>query len=400
MEKNIYKPTDLFDKARAFERSKKLKQEGCYPYSQPTSGYVGSRSLMNNREIIMMGSNNYMGLTNHPALAKAAKDAIDQYGSGCTGSRFLNGTLDLHLELEKNLSAFLGKDVVCFSTGLQTNIGVIQAMTAKGEYIISDEANHASIVDGCRLSNATVLVYSHNDMDDLQRVMESVPRNSNKLIITDGVFSMEGDIANLPAILEISDLYNARVMVDDAHGIGFLGKFGKGTCEFFDVLDRVDIIVGTFSKSFASIGGFVAADEEVIEYLRHNARSYMFSAALPPASVAVSIKSIEMIYEGDHLRAQLEKNRVQFQGGLQSLGFNTGNSRTPIIPIIIGDEMKTFLFYFRLLDLGVYANPIVKPASMSGRELIRTSLMAIHDEDEINQVLSICEKAGKEIGII
>lgn len=393
--------TELFRKTAKFVEHKIVRKMGLYPYFHASTGKIGPRMIMDNHDTIMLGSNNYMGLANHPEMIEAAKKAIDDYGTGCTGSRFMNGTLDLHEKLEDELAAFMRKDLaLTFTTGYMTNLGTIQGLTKKREYVISDEFNHASIVDACRLSRAETLVYKHNDMEDLERVLKSVPLKKGKLIVTDGVFSMEGNIAKVPEMVELAQQYNARLMIDDAHGVGYLGERGIGTVDHLKCMKDVDLIVGTFSKSFASVGGFAIGDEEVIEYLKHHARSFIFSASIPPAMVASARKAITLIEKGDELRERVLKNAIMFREGLNERGFETGYSETPIVPVLIRDEMLTFKMWRQLLDAGVYTNPVRAPGVPRGRELLRTSLMATHSEQDINEALDIFEKIGKKLEVV
>lgn len=392
---------ELFTKAQNYTLAKDIKATGYYPYFIPATGEIGPRTKIQGVETIMLGSNNYMGLTGHPEMKKAAIDAVNKYGTGCTGSRFLNGTLDLHEELEENLAKFQQKEAsITMSTGYQTNLGVISSITTKGDFIISDSLNHASIVDGCRLARSETKAFTHNNMERLEQVLKSIPKDAGKLIVTDGVFSMEGDLANLPVIFDLAEDNNARVMVDDAHAIGYLGPKGEGTSAHYKIQDRADIIVGTFSKSFASIGGFVAASESVVHYIQHNARSLIFSASIPPPAVAAVSKALELIIDGDELRKSVMKNAKHLKSGLNELGFNTGSSVTPIIPVIIGEAMKTFVFWKELFKAGVYTNPVRAPAVPVGKELLRTSLMATHTEDDINEALGIFGAIGKAMKII
>ncbi|MHA2249718.1 MAG: aminotransferase class I/II-fold pyridoxal phosphate-dependent enzyme [Candidatus Kariarchaeaceae archaeon] len=394
---------DLFQKADQYVEAKNVKRMGYYPYFLPASGSIGPRTTIEGQEVIMLGSNNYMGLTDHPELKNAAKEAIDKYGTGCTGSRFLNGTLDIHIELEKKLAEFTEKDdAIAFSTGFQTNLGVLSSITSRGDFVISDAYNHASIVDGCRLALSETRAYMHNDMTDLERVLKSIPKDAGKLIVSDGVFSMEGDLAKLPEISELAEQYDAKILIDDAHAVGYLGKRGEGTGGHFNMMDKVDIVVGTFSKSFASIGGFVSASEDVIHYIQHHARSLIFSASLPPPSVATALAAVNIFdsNEGDQKREQLMKNAKLLKNGLTEEGFNTGHSVTPIVPVIIGDPMNTFVFWKELFKAGVYTNPVRAPAVPPGMELLRTSVMATHNEEDIKEAISIFTYIGKEMDII
>ncbi|MHA1584434.1 MAG: aminotransferase class I/II-fold pyridoxal phosphate-dependent enzyme, partial [Promethearchaeota archaeon] len=369
--------TDLFKRIHNFKEAKLVQKMGLYPYFLPSSTAIGPRTTINGIEEIMLGSNNYLGLSCHPEMKQAAKDAIDQYGTGCTGSRLLNGTLDIHNTMEENLAKFFGTEAtITISTGYQTNLGAISALTQKGDYVISDELNHASIVDACRLSRSDTTVFKHNDPADLGEVLRKLPKKAGKLVVTEGIFSMEGDIAPIDELTKVAHENDARIMVDDAHAVGVLGNHGEGSPGHFNCKEEVDFLVGTFSKSFASIGGYVAATEETIHFLRHHARSFIFSASIPPASVASITKATELITKGDDLRKQVQRNAKRFKEGLSDVGYNTGFSKTPIIPVIIGKQLKLFKLWKKLLAAGVYTNPVRAPAVPEGRELLRTSVMA------------------------
>jgi len=392
---------DIFDKCKNFTEAKKVIEAGVYPYFIPVSSGQDTRVTIDGKEMIMIGSNNYLGLTSHPEVKKAAIQAIEIYGSGCTGSRLLNGTLDIHVELEEKLARFMHKEsVLVFSSGFKTNLGAISALINKGDFVITDRSDHASIVDGCRLSFGKVLKFKHNDMADLKRVLSHIPHNSGKLIIVDGVFSMEGDIANLPEIVDLARKYNSRVMVDDAHSIGVLGKNGRGTAEHFDLEEEVDIIMGTFSKSFASIGGFIAASEEVIHYVKHFSRPFIFSASPPPAAVATVSKALDIIISEPERRKHLWQITQKMMEGYRRLGFDIGHTQTPIIPIVVGENMKTFQFWRMLFDEGVFANTAISPAVPPGTARIRTSYIATHTDEQMNRVLEVFEKVGKKMGVI
>lgn len=393
---------DLFDKCNDYypivERAKKT---GFYPYFRPISSEPDRRVSINGKTLLMFGSNNYLGLTTHPNLKAKAIEAIEKYGTGCTGSRFLNGTLDIHEDLEAKLAEFFHKDdCIVFSTGFQTNLGTISALVRKGDVVLTDKLDHASIVDGCQLSYGRVLRFAHNDIQDLERILSSVKADAGKLIVVDGIFSMEGDIALLPDIVKLAKKYNARIMVDDAHAVGVLGANGRGTAEYFGLEDSVDLIMGTFSKSFATIGGFVVGDHKVITYIRHQARSLIFSASIPPPAVATVLAALEIIKTEPERRTRLWHNTNKMLTGLKNLGFNTGNSSTPIIPIIIGDDMKTINFWHLLYDAGLYTNPIIPPAVPPRRSLIRTSYMATHTDEDLDEALEIFESVGKVARII
>ncbi len=393
---------DLFAKCYDYypivERAKKT---GFYPYFKAIQSEPDREVVIGGKRLLMFGSNNYLGLTTHPKLKAMAIKAIEKYGTGCTGSRFLNGTLDLHEELEAKLAAFFGKeDCIVFSTGFQTNLGVISALVRRGDVAITDKLDHASIVDGCQLSFGQVKRFIHNDMDDLEKVLKGIRGDKGKLIVVDGVFSMEGDIANLPEISRLAKKYGCRVMVDDAHAVGVLGKNGKGTAEHFGLESEIDLIMGTFSKSFATIGGFVVGEKRVITFIRHQARSLIFSASIPPPAVATVLAALEIIKNEPERRERLWQNTNKMLNGLKRLGYNTGNSCTPIIPIIIGDDNKTINFWHTLYEAGLFTNPVIPPAVPSGRSLIRTSYMATHTEKELDQALAIFEEAGKRAGLI
>ncbi|MBN1233951.1 MAG: aminotransferase class I/II-fold pyridoxal phosphate-dependent enzyme [Candidatus Coatesbacteria bacterium] len=392
---------DIFQKCFAFDRAMIAKKEGYYPYFSPISFNKHGRSIIGNREVIMIGSNNYLGLTDNLRVIAVAKDAIDVYGSSCSGSRFLNGNLDLHLELEEKLAKFMNKEAaLVFSTGYQTNLGTISALVGRNDIVIIDKDAHASIVDGCRLSFGDLKRYKHNDLDDLRRVMQSCEEDKGKLVVTDGVFSMGGDLAPLPEIVKICKEYSARLMVDDAHSIGVMGKNGRGTAEHFDVENDVDIIMCTFSKSFAGLGGFIVGSKQVVEYIQHVSRPLIFSASMPPAVVATVLKTLEIIINEPERREKLWNISNFMLDGFKSLGFNTGNSVTPIIPIEIGEDMDCFYFWHDLYKAGVFANAVISPAVQQGQAMIRTSYMATHEKSDMEKVLEIFADIGKKKGII
>ena len=392
---------ELFEKCKKFTEARKVIASGYYPYFIPISSEQDTKVTVRGKEMIMIGSNNYLGLTSHPQVKQAAIDAIKIYGSGCTGSRFLNGTLDIHEELERKLAQFMQKEAaLVFSTGFQTNLGTISALVNKGDYIIMDRSDHASIVDGCRLSFGKVLKFRHSNMSDLKRVLSSLPKNSGKLIIVDGVFSMEGDIAKLPDIVDLAKKYHARVMVDDAHSIGVLGENGRGTAEHFNLEDEVDIIMGTFSKSFASIGGFIAGDEQVIHYVKHFSRTLIFSASPPPSAVATVSKALDIIMAEPQRRKHLWQITHRMHRDFRALGFDIGDTETPIIPIMIGENLKTFKFWKMLFDQGLFANTAISPAVPPGTARIRTSYTATHTDSQMDRVLEVFEKVGKKMGVI
>ncbi|MBN2438374.1 MAG: pyridoxal phosphate-dependent aminotransferase family protein, partial [Deltaproteobacteria bacterium] len=357
---------DAFPESGRLQRMKLLKEAGLYPYFIPSSGRVGPRVLMNGHDTIMLGSNNYLGLANHPEMIEAGMEAMRKYGTGCTGSRFLNGTLDIHNLLEEKLAAFFGKDAaVCFSTGMQANLGVISGIADRGDHIVSDEQNHASIIDGCRLSHAATHVYKHDDMESLDRVLRGLPQSGNRWIVSDGVFSMEGSVANIPDIVALARRYGARVIIDDAHGIGYMGEHGEGCCGHFDLMDRIDILTGTFSKSFASLGGFCAARGDIANHLKHHARSLIFSASMPPVMVACASTAADIIRREKHLREQVMANASYLRVGIRNMGFRTTSHpiSTAIIPILLGERIQMLRFHKALLNNGLYANPVLPPAS-------------------------------------
>lgn len=393
---------DLFEKCYKFTRADEAKAQGYYPYFKAIQSGAGSTVMIDGKKFIMIGSNNYLGLTQDPRVIQAAVEALERFGSGCTGSRYLNGTLSLHEELEEKLAHFVRKDAaLVFSTGFQTNQGTISAVVGKDDIIFSDRSNHASIVDGCRLAFGKIVRYKHNDLKDLERQLQANGSNSaGKLIVSDGVFSMEGDIVKLPELVTLAKKYHARIMIDDAHSCGVLGKTGRGTGEHFGLEDGIDLVMGTFSKSFASIGGFIAGEQKVINYIKHHARSFIFSASMPPSAVATVSKALDILIAEPERLEQLWKNTRKMKKGFTEMGFNTGVSETPIIPIIIGDDIKTFFFWKLLFENGIFANPVVSPAVEPGNSLLRTSYMATHTDEELDQVLETFYKLGKQFGLI
>jgi 8-amino-7-oxononanoate synthase len=396
----VKKAADIFDKCSRFEKAKELISQGIYPYFRVIESPQDPEIIMNGRRMIMIGSNNYLGLTNHPKVKEAAIEAIRKYGTGCAGSRFLNGTLTIHVDLEEKLARFMGKEAaLIFSTGFQVNLGVISSLVGKDDVVIIDKMDHASIIDGCRLSFGEVKKFRHNDMNDLERVLRE-HESKDKLVVVDGVFSMEGDIARLPEIIALTKKYGARVMVDDAHGIGVLGQTGRGTAEHFGLEDDIDLIMGTYSKSLASIGGFIAGSADVIHFIKHTARPLIFSASPPPASVASVSAALDIIENEPERRKALWRNTNKMFKGFNELGFEVGPSQTPIIPIVVGDSENAFLMAMMLEEEGVFANVAVSPAVPNGRALIRTSYMATHTEEQLDRVLAAFEKAGKRMGII
>jgi 8-amino-7-oxononanoate synthase len=392
---------DVFEKCpKILEQTDGLKASGHYFFFRKLESAQDSEVTVNGRRVIMAGSNNYLGLTNHPRVKEAAIKAIEKYGTGCAGSRFLNGNLQIHEELEVKLAKFFRKEAaLVFATGYQTNLGAISALMGRNDVAIIDKADHASIIDGCRLSFGKVKKYRHNDMKDLERALEGT-RDKGKMIIVDGVFSMEGDIVDLPSIVKLAKVYGARIMVDDAHAVGVLGHGGRGTAEHFGLEAEVDIIMGTYSKSLAAIGGFIAGSKEVIHFVKHVGRSMMFSASLPPVLVATVSVALDIIEEQPELRARLWENTHKMLKGYKALGYDTGASETPIVPIMIKDSMKTYQMCSLLFENGVFVNSVVSPAVPPGQELLRTSYMATHTEEQLDRVLDAFEKAGKQLRLI
>ncbi len=375
-----------------------LSKNGLYSFYHPIETGQDTEVILKGKKTLMFGSNSYLGLTNHPEIIKAAKDALDKYGSGASGSRLMNGNLDLHEELESNLAEFVNKPAATvFSTGFQVNMGTIPCLVGRNDLIVIDDKSHASIIEGCRLAFAKTLKYKHNDMHGLERILQKADNSQTTLIVTDGIFSMEGDIAKLDKICELADKYSASVMVDDAHGLGVIGEHGSGTASYYNLTDKVDLIMGTFSKSFASIGGFVAGDFETINYIRHNARSLLFSAGIPPASAATVLKSLEIIKNEPERIENLWENTNYASECLVQEGFDIGESNTPIIPILIGEDIKTYRFATMLLENGVYVNPIVNPGVEKGKAILRFSLMTTHTKKQIDYAIDKLVKCRKSI---
>jgi 8-amino-7-oxononanoate synthase len=391
---------DLFRKCLQFTEAKKVMALGCYPYFIPIEEKDGTEVVIDGKRVIMIGSNDYLGLSSHPSMKEAAVEAIHSYGTSCNGSRFLNGTLDLHVELEHRLAEFLHKEsALVFSTGFQTNQGIISTLVGKNDVIIIDKEDHASILDGSRLSLGKLRRFSHGNMKELEDILQTENPVGGKLIAVDGVFSMEGDISPLPEIVSLCHLYDSRLMLDDAHSVGILGDCGRGTASHFDLEDDVDLIMGTFSKSFASLGGFVAGREDVIHYLKHNARALIFSASMPPANVAAVLTALQLILEESWRIQKLWDNTNRMQEELKLLGFDTGFSQTPIVPVIIGDDMLTFQTAKMLLEEGVFVNPVVSPAVPQKRALLRTSYMATHTDEQLDRVVDAFKRVKKRLGI-
>ncbi len=392
---------DIFEKCKSFTRAEEAQQLGLYPYFTPIQEVRGNKVVIDGKEMIMVGSNNYLGLLDHPKVKQAAKEAVDRFGVATCGSRFLNGTLDIHVELEARLAKFMNAEAaVTFSTGFQTNQGIVTTLVGRGEAVITDRFDHASIIDACRLSYGEVHKFQHNDMQDLERVLASLDENINKLIVVDGVFSMEGDLIDLPGVVEMGKKYNCRIMVDDAHGVGVMGVNGRGTAEHFGLEDDIDLVMGTFSKSFASLGGFVVGDEKVISYIKHHARALIFSASITPASVATALATLELIENEPERRVRLWAITDKMRNGFQSMGYDTGPTASPVIPVLVGDDEKAFMLWKALREQGIFTNPVIFPAVPHGHALIRTSYSATHSEEELNTVLDCFERGGKMLGII
>ena len=389
---------DLFQKCREFTAVDDVKEAGLYPYFHHLESGQDTVVNMEGHEVIMIGSNNYLGLTSHPEVIAAGVEAIKKYGSGCSGSRFLNGTLDLHLLLEDELAKFLNKEAcMTFSTGYQTNLGIISAIAGRNDYILCDKENHASIYDGCRLSYAKMLRFEHSDMADLERQLQNVPEDKGRLIVTDGVFSMGGDICKLPEIVKLAKKYGARVMVDDAHGLGVLGKAGRGTAEHFGLEKEVDIIMGTFSKSLASLGGYMAASAEVINYVKHTSRAFIFSASIPPANLACALAALRIIKREPERVKRLNDITCFMRKALKERNVPIMDSEAPIIPIMIGEDLRTFFACRTLLDNGIYVNPVITPAVPAGNAIIRTSYTATHTEEQMLKAAETIKKVLEEI---
>ncbi len=391
---------DLFDKCVNYMVAKEAQASGLYPYFLPLSESEGTEAEFDGKKLIMCGSNNYLGLTTHPEVQEAARNAITRFGSSCTGSRFLNGTLALHETLENELAEWVQKDnALIFSTGMQVNLGTISSLVGRNDYVILDKEDHASIVDGARLSYGKMVRFRHNDMDDLRGKLSRLPEKAGKLLVVDGLYSMEGDIAPLPEIVPICKEFNVRLMVDDAHAVGVLGK-GRGTAAHFGLTDDVDLIMGTFSKSFASIGGYIAGDENTIHYIKHNARSLIFSASIPGPNAAAALAALNIIRREPERVERVNQIAAKMRREYKTLGFDIGSSETPVIPIIIGEDTLTLKTWKLLFDNGVFVNPILSPATPPGRQLLRTSYMATHTDEQLDQVLEIFDRVGHELGLI
>jgi 8-amino-7-oxononanoate synthase len=393
--------SDIFSKAYEFTRADEVKAMGLYPYFKPLTATDGSVVVIEGHKVIMAGSNNYLGLTNDKRVMEAAKLAIDKYGTGCTGSRYLNGTLDLHLELEEKLAKFMRKEAcVLFSTGFQTNMGGIMAIATKGDIIYSDKDNHSCIVVGTQVSLAETKRYAHNDMAALRRHLENSDPKAGKIIVSDGVFSMSGTFAKIPELVALKKEFNARLYLDDAHAVGVVGEGGRGSASVFGLHDEADLISGTFSKSFASLGGFLVGERMVIEYIRHFSPAHIFSASMPPANVATVLKCLEILEEEPWRLERLAYISDYMRNGLRNLGFNVWTSQTPIVPVVIGEMMDCFKFWRDLFEAGVYTNAVVPPAVPKGQSLIRTSYMASHTDSHLDAILEAFRKVGLKHGLI
>ncbi|HEX7896571.1 MAG TPA: pyridoxal phosphate-dependent aminotransferase family protein [Planctomycetota bacterium] len=396
--------TDLFQKCRNYTRHKEAEANGLYPYFKAIESGADAEVMIKGKKMIMIGSNNYLGLTTHPKVKEAASAAIQKYGSGCTGSRFLNGTLDIHEELEARLAKFIRKEkALLFSTGFQTNLGTISTLVGKDDVILCDRMNHASIIDGCRLAFGRTVKFKHNDIEDLERCLNSPDMeeaNGSVLVITEGVFSMEGDLGALQQIARLKKKYGYRILLDDAHGIGYMGANGRSTAEHFGVEKETDLIMGTFSKSFASLGGFIAGPVEAIDYIKHNARALIFSASMPPSAVATVLAAVDIMEKEPEHRERLWRNVRKMQSAYRDLGFNIGRTESPVVPVIIGEFEKTLIFWKELFEAGVFVNPIVSPAVPADMCLLRTSYMATHTDAELDRVVDTMGRIGRKLGVI
>ena len=392
---------DIFEKCNQFTIARDAMEKGIYPYFIALDDSEGTEAWYHGKHLVMCGANNYLGLTTHPKVKEAACAAVEKYGTSCSGSRFLNGTLALHEELEHELAEWVGKEAaIVFTTGMLTNLGTVSSLTGRGDYIILDKDDHASIVDGARLSmGGKIARYAHNDMSHLDQVLAGLPEKAGKIVIADGLFSMEGDLAPVPEMAKICKKYGARLMIDDAHGMGVMGN-GHGTVAQFNATDDVDLIMATFSKAFASLGGFVAGDDNVIHFIKHTARALIFSASMPPANAAAALAALRVLKEEPERPAWVLEKAGYMRRNLREMGFDIGNSVTPVVPIIIGDDEKTFLFWKMLFEAGVFVNPVISPAVPQGRQLLRTSYMATHTTEQLDFVLEQYQAVGKALGVI
>ena len=391
---------DIFEKCAQFTEAKVAIEQGYYPYFIPLGDNEGTEVTYQGRRLLMCGSNNYLGLTTHPKVKQAALDAIARYGTSCTGSRFLNGTLELHEQLERELADWVGKPAaLVFSTGMQANLGAISALVCRSDVVVLDKLDHASIVDGARLAWGETKRFRHNDAQDLERILAAIPDEKGKLVVVDGLFSMEGDIAPLPEIVPVCKKYGARLMVDDAHAMGVLGG-GRGTAAHFGMTDEVDLVMSTFSKSFASLGGFVAGDADVIHYIKHHARALIFSASIPASNAAAVLAALQVMHEEPERVQRVNQIAERVRSELRRMGFNIGNSQTPVVPIIIGDDMRTLFTWKALFEAGLFVNPVLSPAVPQGSQLLRTSYMATHTDEQIDRALELFERVGRQMGVI
>ncbi len=392
---------DIFEKCYNFKEADEAKDKGIYPFFIPIDEVYGNKVKVDGKEMIMVGSNNYLGLVGDKRINDAMKKAIDKFGSGTCGSRLLNGTLKEYVNLEKEIAEFMGKeDAIILSTGYQTNLAIISALAGKNDVLILDRLDHASLIDATRLSFSKVYKFRHNDMNDLERILKAVPEDVGKLIVIDGVYSMDGDVADLPKIVELKKKYGARIFMDDAHGVGILGEKGRGTAEYFDLIDETDIIMCTFSKSFASLGGFVAGDERVIEYIKHFGRPMIFSASITPAAAAAAKEALNIIKTEPQRRERLRKISKMMKEEFQKMGYKTGPTITPIVPVIIGDDEKTFKLWYALKEMGIFVTPVISPAVSPDNSRIRTSYTATHSDEELQYILKSFYQAGKALNII
>ena len=395
---------DLFTKCYEFTRADEIKALGLYPYFRPIEENEGPVVQIEGKKVIMAGSNNYLGLTSHPKVKEAAIKAIEKYGTGCSGSRYLTGTLDLHIELEYRLTKFFNTEaVLLFSTGYQTAQGIIPTLVQRGDYVVSDKDNHACIVAGnlmAKGATADMVRYKHNDMEDLERVISKLPIDTAKLIVSDGVFSTGGEIVNLPCLNDIAKRFNARILIDDAHSVGVIGKGGRGTASEFNLENKIDLTMGTFSKTFASLGGFVAGEERVINYIKHHSPALIFSASPTPASVAAAMAALEILEAEPERVTKLIRNADKMRKGFTKLGFNVIDGRTAIVPVIVGDDERAFKMWRMLYDAGVFVNVFISPGVPQGRQMMRTSYMATHEDEHLDKILDIFSDVGKKVGLI
>ncbi|MCH2169342.1 aminotransferase class I/II-fold pyridoxal phosphate-dependent enzyme [Myxococcota bacterium] len=392
---------DVFDKCTEYDRSSLIREAGVYTYYRTITSAQGPVVSHEGRDLVMLGSNNYLGLTCHPEVKDAAAMALALYGTGCAGSRLLNGTLDLHAALEQKLAEFLNRDAaLIFATGMQVNLGVLSCLLGRSDLAFLDSLDHASIIDGCRLGFGRSYKFRHNDTQDLEKKLQEADPEKGKLVVVDGVFSMEGDLADLPNIVALKRRFGFRLMVDDAHGLGVFGEYGRGTAEHFGLDHEVDLVMGTFSKSLATVGGFIAGDAAPIDYIKHTARAEIFSAAPPPASVAAATKALELVQREPERRKQLWENTLYMKHELRGLGFDTGETQSPVIPVVVGDDWLAYKMTKRLEEEGVFVNPVVSPAVPEGRAMIRTSYMATHEREHLDFALEAIAKVGRELKII